>query len=122
MDEQPSRADGRPLRIVDALAFFCEVALVVLLAVSGSRLGHALVGRVLWAIALPVIAMVIWSLWMAPTSRRRLDDPWRLIAQVVVFGAAAAVAALAHLTPWGIALAVVGVVTFGLTRVNAATG
>lgn len=105
---------------MDALAFLCEVALVVLLAVSGSRLGHQVAGRILWAIALPAVAMVIWSLWMAPTANRRLDDPWRFIAQVGVFGAAAAIAALANLTPWGIALAVIGVAVFGLTRVHPA--
>jgi hypothetical protein len=115
VNESPS-TEGQPLRIVDALSFLCEVALLVLLAVSGSRLGHELVGRILWAIALPAAATAVWGLWMAPTSRRRFDDPWRFIAQIAVFVAAAVLAALARLTPWGIALAVVGVATFGLTR------
>jgi hypothetical protein len=117
MDE-PLHAGGQPLRIVDALSFLCEIALLVLLAVSGSRLGHVVVGRILWAIALPAVAMVIWGRWMAPTSKRRLEDPWRFIAQGAVFGAAASVAAVAHLTPWGVALGVVGVATFGLTRMR----
>jgi hypothetical protein len=122
MDDQPLNAERPSFRAVDALAFLCEIALLVLLAVSGSRLGHVLAGRILWAIALPAVAMVIWGVWMAPTSSRQLDDPWRFIAQVVVFGAAAAIAALAHLTPWGIALAIIGIAMFGLTRAHPATG
>jgi hypothetical protein len=122
MDDQPLNAERPSFRAVDALAFLCEIALLVLLAVSGSRLGHVLAGRILWAIALPAVAMVIWGVWMAPTSRRQLDDPWRFIAQVAVFGAAAAIAALADLTPWGIALAIIGIAMFGLTRAHPATG
>jgi hypothetical protein len=53
---------------------------------------------------------------------RRLDDPWRFLAQVALFGATASLAAFANLTPWGIALAIVGIGTFGLTRINMASG
>jgi hypothetical protein len=113
--------ERQKLRIVDALAFLCEVALIVLLAISGSRLVPELVGRILLAIALPLTAIVIWSVWMAPTSKRRLRDPWRWIAQAAVFGAAASLAAVANLALWGIALAVLGIATFGLSRLRRAT-
>jgi hypothetical protein len=113
--------ERQEMRIVDALAFLCEVALIVLLAITGSRLVPELAGRVLFAIALPLSGIVIWSVWMAPTSKRRLHDPWRWIAQAAVFGAAAWLAAVANLAPWGIALAVLGIATFSLTRFRRAT-
>jgi hypothetical protein len=114
-------AGHQRLRIVDTLAFLCEMVLIVLLAISGSRLVTVLAGRILLAIALPSFAIVIWSFWMAPTSKRQLHDPWRFIAQVAVFGAAALLAAVANLAPWGIALAVLGIATFSLTRIRLGT-
>jgi hypothetical protein len=122
MSEKPTNAERQPMRIVDAVAFLCEIALLVTLIVAGSRLGHELPIRILWAVALPVIGVLIWGLWIAPTATRRLDDPWRFVAQVAIFGVAAFVAALANLTLWGIALAVVGIVTFGVTRIGSASG
>jgi 1-acyl-sn-glycerol-3-phosphate acyltransferase len=41
----------------------------------------------------PLLAAVIWGLWVAPASRRRLTDPARLVVEVLLF--AAGVAALA---------------------------
>jgi hypothetical protein len=110
------------MRIVDAFAFLCEISLLLALIVIGSRLGHTLAARILLAVALPTIGVIIWSLWMAPTAMSRLDDPWRFFAQVTLFGATASLAAFANLTPWGIALAIVGIGTFGLTRINMASG
>jgi hypothetical protein len=122
MSEMATNAERQPMRFVDALAFLCEMALLVTLAITGSRLGHEWPVRILLTVALPAIGVTIWSLWMAPTAKRRLDDPLRFFAQVAIFGAAAALAALANLTLLGIAVAVVGIVTFGLTRISSAKG
>jgi Protein of unknown function (DUF2568) len=59
-------------RIVDALAFLCEIALLVTLAIAGSRLRYKLPVRILSAVALLTIGVTIWSLRMAPTAKRRL--------------------------------------------------
>lgn len=55
---------------------------------------------------------------MAPTSRRRLDDPWRFVAQLAFSGVTAGLSIEADLALRGIALAVIAVVIFGLTRID----
>ncbi|MFC7448580.1 DUF2568 domain-containing protein [Rhodococcus daqingensis] len=79
--ERPQEKVG-PLELT---AFLCELAMLGLLVLAGIAVMDSLLGRVLVAIALPAAAAWIWSVWMAPTSRRRLTNPSRLYAQVVLF-------------------------------------
>ncbi|MFG1784269.1 YrdB family protein [Rhodococcus oryzae] len=81
LGERPQEKVG-PLELI---AFLCELAMLVLLAMAGIAMMDSLLGRVLVAIALPAAAAGIWSVWMAPTSRRRLPNPSRLYAQVALF-------------------------------------
>jgi hypothetical protein len=118
MTERPPDGERQTTRIVDALSFLCEIALLATLVVAGSRSGHGLPMRILLAAALPILAVAIWGVWMAPTSRRRLDDPRRYVAQLAVFGVTAGLCIEADLALWGIALAVVAAVVFGLTRID----
>jgi hypothetical protein len=91
--------------------------MLVLLVVSGLRIGSSLALHVTLAILLPAIAATGWGVWAAPTSRHRLGDPPRLIAQIILFVITAALAAAAHLLVWGLAFAVAAVTVFSLTRV-----
>ncbi|MFD4181843.1 YrdB family protein [Rhodococcus sp. NPDC058514] len=84
LGERPQEKVG-PLEIV---AFLCELAMLVLLTLAGVAAMESLLGRVLVAIALPAAAAGIWSVWMAPTSRRRLANPSRLYAQAALFAVA----------------------------------
>lgn len=81
LGERPQEKVG-PLELI---AFLCELAMLVLLAMTGVAATDSLLGRVLAAVALPAAAAGIWSVWMAPTSRRRLANPSRLYAQVTLF-------------------------------------
>jgi hypothetical protein len=76
------------------LRFLTELALIVVLALVGVFASLPLAGRIVIAVAAPVLAMVIWGLWMAPRARRRLQDPLRLAAELVLFAVAAAALAL----------------------------
>ena len=116
--------------LTDACAFALEIAMLVLLAVTGTRIGAALAVHVILAIALPAIALAIWATWAAPgsthtnssapkraaLSRRRLADPWRLVAQIVLFAITAGLAAAAGLLAWGVIFAVLAAGIFSLTR------
>lgn len=77
------------------LRFLTELALIVVLALVGVFASLPLAGRIVIGVAAPVLAMVIWGLWMAPRARRRLADPLRLAAELVLFAVAAAALALA---------------------------
>jgi hypothetical protein len=73
---------------LDALAFVCELAMVVLLVLAGHGFAEGWRG---WALGvfLGLIVLGIWAQWMAPTSLRRLDQPTRLVAQIMLFVATA---------------------------------
>jgi cytochrome b len=91
--------------------------MVVLLVVSGLRTGSGLAVHVTLAILFPAIAATCWGIWAAPTARHRLDDPPRLIAQIVLFVIIGVLAAATHLMAWGLAFTVAAVTIFSLTRV-----
>ncbi len=103
--------------LTDACAFAAEIAMLVLLVLSGTRIGSGLGLHITLAIGFPVVAFAFWGIWAAPTSRRRLDDPWRLAAQIILFVITAVLAAAAHMAVWGVIFAVVAVAVFVLTRV-----
>jgi amino acid transporter len=91
--------------------------MLVLLVVSGLRIGSGLAVHVTLAILFPVFVVTCWGIWAAPTARHRLDDPARLIAQIILFVITGVLAAAAHLMAWGLAFTVAAVTVFSLTRV-----
>ncbi|MEJ7635316.1 YrdB family protein [Aeromicrobium sp.] len=98
--------------ILDALAFMCELAMLVLLLFAG----HGLVGGWQgWALGafLAFVAIGIWFQWMAPTSMRRLDNPTRFVVQVMMFSTVALYAAAGGLVWWGIGFALIAIAVFG---------
>jgi hypothetical protein len=103
--------------VIAACSFGAEIAMLVLLVVSGLRIGSGLAVHITLAILFPVLAAVCWGIWAAPTSRHRLDDPPRLTAQIALFVITGVLAAGAHLMVWGVAFTVAAVAVFSLTRV-----
>lgn len=75
--------------IVLSLKFLLELASLVAAGYWGFHLTD--IGILRWALALavPAVAAVIWSIWIAPRAEHRLDQPWLVIAQLTVFGLAA---------------------------------
>lgn len=100
--------DVEPL---DAVAFLCELAMVLLLLFSGHGFADGWRG---WAIGafLAFVAIGIWAQWMAPTSLRRLDDPLRLTVQIMLFVTVALYASAAGLAIAGIVFAIISIAVF----------
>jgi Protein of unknown function (DUF2568) len=83
-----------------ALRFLLELVTVAVLAWTGANAGGGTAVRVLLAITLPLVLIVIWAALMAPTARRRLADPARLIAELILFlGSAAGLALVGPVLP-----------------------
>ncbi len=87
----------------DALRFFLELAALAALAYWGAT-------RDVWAwpllaVAAPLALAVFWGLFMSPKARYRLHDPLRLLAEIAVWGVAAAALAAAGHDALAIALA-----------------
>ena len=67
--------------------FVLEIAALLALFLLGVSLSDTLVVQVVAGIGLPLLAMTIWGLFVAPKASRRLPDPPRLVLELVVFGA-----------------------------------
>ena len=73
-----------------ALRFLLELSLLAAFGYWGFRTGPSPVMKVVLGIGLPILVAVIWGVFLAPASARRLADPARLIVELVIFGAAVA--------------------------------
>jgi len=104
------------------LAFACELALLVLSAVTGWRLGQAAdvpsrgaLAAVI-AVVLVVAVVLVWARWNAPRSRSRLPWPGRYLTQLAPFVVVGLLAAVVGLGWWAAVLAFLAAVAFGVSR------
>ena len=74
------------------LRFGVELWTFVVLAMAGASASAGLAARIVLAIAGPLVFAVIWGLFMGPRARRRLRNPRRLIAELVIFAVSGALA------------------------------
>lgn len=107
-------APGRSLLLT--LRFLIELAMLAGLAVAGATAGLAPAWRIVLAVTGPLLVIVIWGLVMAPRARRRLADPGRLVAEIVLFLVTAAALALVGQVLWAVAFALVAIGAAVLTR------
>lgn len=96
---------------LDAVAFVCEIAMVILLVLAGHGFVDGWQG---WAVGvfLALVAIGIWAQWMAPTSVRRLENPTRLTVQIMLFITVALYAAAGGLVWYGLGFAVISSAVF----------
>jgi hypothetical protein len=94
----------------EVLAFGCELAMLAALALAGWMLAPTVPTAVTMAFALPALTGLIWGLWLAPRARRRLPDPARTGAKILVFLSTGSALAIANHLGWGTMLAAVGVI------------
>ncbi|MGW4944288.1 YrdB family protein [Actinoplanes sp. NPDC004185] len=76
------------------LRFVLELCALAALAYAGWQTSANLWARLLVAIALPLVAAVVWGQWVAPRARRPIPDPLRLVPEWLVFGGATVALAL----------------------------
>lgn len=101
---------------LDAIAFVVEIVMAVLLVFAGHGLISGWQG---WAagVFLAFIAVGIWAQWMAPLSTRRLEQPTRVVVQIMLFITVGVYAAAGGLWVWGLVFAVVAIgVSVALAR------
>jgi hypothetical protein len=87
---QPAAEHPSPFIAVNlGIRFLLELAMLVALGWVGGEIGSSWPVSVLLAIALPVLAAVVWGMFIAPKAPRRLTDPAKLAVELVLFAAAA---------------------------------
>jgi hypothetical protein len=116
-DDAAARQRGSARRVLVATAaFLSEMAMLVTLGVAGWHFGGGGLISVAMTALGPALAVLIWSVWVAPAAVRRLADPARLVLQIVLFVATGGLAALAGHRMLGAVVAVIGVAAFAAAR------
>jgi hypothetical protein len=98
------------------LRFLTELATVAALATAGALAHTAVAGRIVLAILGPVVFAVIWGLAIGPRASRRLDDPLRLVVEILIFVASAVALGLAGYVVVGIVVALISIATAATLR------
>ena len=94
-----------------ALAFLLELAMLAAFAVAGWAATDVFWLRIVLAIGLPGIAIVLWAVWAAPRSDRRLKGRALLAFEIIMFG-------LATAAFWAAGQSLAAVIFGGLAVIN----
>lgn len=68
-----------------ALRFLLELALLLALGVWGFTVGGGTPTKVVLGIGAPLVAAIVWGMFIAPKARRRLDDPARFTLELTLW-------------------------------------
>lgn len=72
-----------------ALAFFVELGMLASFIWAGVSFNAITIVKVLIAVVVPLIIVILWGAFFAPSSDNRLRQPWLEIGELVLFSAAA---------------------------------
>jgi hypothetical protein len=67
------------------LRFVLELCLLAALGYWGFQLEQSWLVRIMVGIGAPLLAAVIWGLFVAPKATRLLADPWRFGLEILLF-------------------------------------
>jgi hypothetical protein len=98
------------------LRFLTELATVAALAAAGALAHTSLALRIVLAILGPVLFAVVWGLAIGPRASRRLNDPVRLLVEILIFVASAVALGLVGYPVVGIILALISIATAATLR------
>ena len=90
------------LSIAAVLRFVLELSLLA----SVGYFGFTFSGASGWllGLGLPLVVVVIWGMFVAPRAPRLIDDPGRLVIELVLFALGMGALAAVGQWPWGVAL------------------
>jgi hypothetical protein len=71
-----------------SLYFSAEIGMLLALAYTGWQISRSVMGKYALAIGLPVLALVVWGILIAPRSAYRLALPHRTLVAMLLFGVA----------------------------------
>jgi hypothetical protein len=90
-----------------AVRFLLELWMLAALGYWGFKTGEQLLVKIGLGLGAPLLAGLVWGIFLAPKAPRRLQEPLLLIVELVIFGLA--IAALyhigSHLLAWVFGLA-----------------
>lgn len=98
------------------LRFVLELCILIALGCWGFNSSSETLPRIALGIGAPLIAAAVWGVVVAPASRRRLQDPLRLLVEIVIFAAAVLALAAAGQPALALIFAVVTAINITLVR------
>ena len=93
-----------------ALSFLLELIMLFAYGYWGFSTGSSNLVQWILGLGVPAIAIIIWSIYNAPMSKRRLPRTPRTILEVLMFGLGALLLALAGQSQWAIVFVVLIVI------------
>ena len=96
------------------LRFLLELCALAAVAYWGWS-EHGGVWRWVLVVAAPLAIALLWGRWVAPKAKARVGDPWKLLLELLVFGAAVAALAAAGQPVLGIVLGAATLLNLALT-------
>ena len=94
-----------------ALAFFMELWLLFALGYWGFHTGNGIIAQIALGIGAPLLAAVVWGIFMAPRAVVKVSRPVHLMLYVVIFGIATLALATAGQPTQALIFAVLAAVT-----------
>ncbi len=88
------------------VAFLLELCMLVMLGIWGFQASSENVVRVILGIGAPLLAIILWGMFLAPRSNRRLTGIPYIILKFIIFG----VATIAFMAAGQVTLAIIFIV------------
>ena len=70
----------------EAVRFLLELCILIIFGYWGFKTGNSTLTKILLGIGSPLLFAVIWGIFLAPKSATRLQEPWLLIVEIILFG------------------------------------
>ena len=71
-----------------ALSFILELCMLAALGYWGFKTGSATLVQLILCLGIPLLTAVIWGIFLAPASARRLREPFHVSLELIIFALA----------------------------------
>ena len=98
-----------------AIAFLIEIFAIFILGYWGVTLQTNRIICIAVGLLAPIIMIVVWSIWCAPSSNYRLEDFWLIVLRCLLFGVVVCCLLSMKQTPAAIVFGSMVVINVGLS-------
>ena len=67
-----------------ALSFLLELCMLAAFAYWGFTAGDGTLAKIMLGVGVPLLVAMVWGVWLAPKSTRKLGEPYNFIVKVVL--------------------------------------
>jgi len=68
------------------IRFLLELCILAIFGYWGFKTGDNALNKFLLGLGSPVLFAIVWGIFLAPKSPRRLGEPWLFLLELVIFG------------------------------------